>query len=66
MNETVEGQKTDKTNIPNMNYSPNGLSINLHGMQLYSSVLIVITMCTVLGKELWCHSTVELLMAEEW
>lgn len=48
-----------------MNYSLNGLSINLHDMQLYSSVVVVITMCTVLGKELWCHSTVELLMAKE-
>lgn len=35
-----------------MNYSLNGLSINLCGMQLYSSVVVVITMCTVLAKEL--------------
>lgn len=59
-------QKTDKTNILNMNNSLNGLSINLHGLQPYSSEVPVITMCTVLGKGLWCHSIVELLMAEEW
>lgn len=43
----------------------NGVSINLSDTQLYSSGLVVITMCTVLANGLWCRCSVELLMAEE-
>ncbi len=40
-------QKTVKTNISNMNYNLNVLSINLHGLQPYSSAVVVITMCVL-------------------
>lgn len=34
-----------KTNRPNMSYSLNGRSINLHGLQLCSPALVVIAVC---------------------
>lgn len=38
-------QKSVKTNRPNMSYSLNGQTINLHGLQLCSPALVVITVC---------------------
>lgn len=38
-------QKSVKTNMPYMSYSPNGQTINLHGLQLCSPALVVITVC---------------------